>query len=140
MSTLPGVDGGADTPLAQPVQKPVSLELILESVHDVRDEMRLFRDDYDAFKKRVDGSNPPGANGESLAKQAARGSSASFDLEELRGEFLAVRTELKAQSSAMGLSGVLEWFASPNATAKVLRIVGVFTAAYAAAHAAGLVK
>ncbi len=140
-------------PEASPVPvAPATLDAILVAIAAIGNDVRGLREDYDSLahshetlRRKVEGSEPPDApaspNGaEPIAKQAARGSSASFDLEELKGEFLAVRTELKRQSSAMGLSGLLDWFASAGASAKVARIVGTLVAVYAALHAAGLVR
>lgn len=112
----------------------VSLREILEAVHLVRDEVRIqrgeldeHRTELDALKKQINGSKPPPSDDDAppvpIAKQLA-----------------AVHDELRKQSSAMGLAGLLEWLASPGAAAKALRIAGTMTAFYTALHAAGVVK
>lgn len=129
-------------------KKPVTLELLLEAVHDVRDDVESVRTDFDglradfaALKKRVDGSNPPGPNGEPVAVQAARGSKASFDVEEIRGELMAVRAELGKQSTAMGLTQQgFAWLWSKDGRTAMVRLGTLAGSAYAALHAMGWLR
>ncbi len=122
MSTSPAIEPSSSS--SSPPK--VSLELILEAVHDVRDDLRSLREEHLLLKQQVNGSKPPPNGGPPTPPIAA--------------QLTAVQDELKRQSSAMGLAGLVEWFASPGATAKVLRVAGVLSAFYAALHAAGVVK
>ncbi len=131
---------------------PATIDTVLVAVHEVGAavgalELKVdtLSDSHDELVRRVDGSNPPAplANGaEPLATKAERGSKASFDVEELKGELMAVRSELAKQSKAMGLdlgSG-LAWLVSKDGRSMVIRLATLAGAAYAALHSAGVVR
>ncbi len=93
------------------------------------------------LRQRIDGSKPPPPDGDATplalavpaAGRAAR--SAAGDVAELRGQLLAVRAELKTQSTAMGLGPRrLQWLPSKRTTAIAVRWATLAGAVYAALH------
>jgi len=120
------------------------LEAIAGVSRDVRD-LGARIDDHDdelrSLRRAIHGSKrpPDGGGGTTpIADMARRGSQALFDVEELRGELLAVRSELKKQSSAMGIGKRgLDWLFSATGAKTIVRLATLAGAAYAALHAAG---
>ena len=118
------------------------LEAIAGVSRDVRDLGHRI-DDHDdeirSLRRAIHGSKaPPLTSTTPLAVMARQGSQASFDVEELRGELLAVRTELGRQSSAMGIGKRgLDWLFSRNGANTIVRLATLAGAAYAALRAAG---
>ena len=113
------------------------LETLTGVVSNLETDVRLIRRDIYGTSDPP----PPGA-GHSLSKPpiavaAQRGSAASFDVAEVRGELLAVRAELERQSSAMGLGlrGV-RWLAGPEGRATMVRLATLAGVVYAAFHVA----
>ncbi len=131
---------------------------ILEAIAGVSAEVRELREvmeDHElaigALRRRVDGSRPPTGPEPAIAVMARQGSAASFDVEELRGELIAVhseqkaqraasdafaaavRTELKAQSSMMGIGKRgLAWLRSPEGRRTIISLATLGGAGYAA--------
>lgn len=110
--------------------EPVSLELVLAAVHEIRDEVRTQRTDLDALKRQVNGSGKPPPPDEDDGAP----------VQPIATQLTEVRKELKRQSTAMGLAGFAEWLASPGAAGKAVRIAGVLSTFYTALHVAGIVK
>ena len=113
------------------VGKDVSLIKAMVSQHD---------DDIKDLKKIIHGtSNPPPAVGGSIpiVTMAKRGSEASFELEEIRGQIMAVKAELISQSSVMGIGKKgLDWIKSNegrNTMVRIATLLGVMYAAFKAA-------
>jgi hypothetical protein len=117
---------------------------ILDAIAGVAGDVRALGDridDHDdelrSLRRALHGSKSPPNSGIPIAVMAERGSAASFDVEELRGELLAVRTELAKQSSAMGLGKRgAAWLASAEGRRSVVGLLTLAGAAYAALHAA----
>ncbi len=121
------------------------LEAIAGVSQDVRD-LGSRIDDHDdelrSLRRAIHGSKRPPDMGVSpsipIFEMAKRGSGAAFDVEELRGELLAVRSELARQSSAMGLGKRgLDWLISAAGAKTIVRLATLAGAAYAALHATG---
>jgi len=124
-----------------------AIDAILSAIAGVSQDVRGlgFRiDDHDdelrSLRRAIHGSKkPPDMNGTTpLAVMARQGSQASFDVEEIRGELLAVRSELAKQSNSMGIGKRgLGWLFSRSGANTVVRLATLAGAAYAALHAAG---
>lgn len=109
-----------------------------EDFSEMRAELRDMRRTIHGTSKPP----PPPANGvangsSSLVSMATRGSAASFDVEELRGELLAVRAELAKQSNKMGIGKRgLAWLWSSEGKATIIRLATLAGVGYAAFQAA----
>jgi hypothetical protein len=128
---------------------PATIDTVLEAIHSLAGDVRSMdgkleelRGAHEDLKRRVDGSDPPANGGEPIAKQARRGSQASFDVEEVRGELIAVRAELANQSRAMGLGlgSFTRWLMSKDGRTTIVRLATLAGVAYAAFHTAGVIK
>jgi len=109
-------------------------------IDDHDDELRSLRRAIHGSIKapppvRVDGASAPPIP---IIEMARRGSGAAFDVEELRGELLAVRSELKKQSNTMGIGKRgFDWLFSAAGGKTIVRLATLAGAAYAAYHASG---
>ncbi len=120
---------------------------ILEAIADLKGDVQGVHsrlDDHDeeisSLRRAIHGSKRPPKDGPPIAEMAKRGSSAAFDVEELRGELLAVRTELAKQSSAMGLGKRwIDFLFSAAGLRAVVRLATLVGAAYAALHTSGAI-
>lgn len=120
-----------------------ALETLSRKFDRVSSAVEALELDVKTLRKDVYGTStpPPPAGGAPIAVAARQGSAASLDVEELRGELLAVRAELARQSSAMGLGlRGLRWVTGPEGRATVIRLATLAGVAYAAFHAAGVVR
>ena len=108
---------------------------VAEDVRGLASRIDSHDDELRSLRRAIHGSKSPPNGGPPIAIMARQGSQASFDVEELRGELLAVRTELARQSSAMGLGKRgLSWLFSAEGGRSVVRLLTLAGAAYAALH------
>jgi len=113
---------------------------VSQDVRDLGSRIDDHDDELRSLRRAIHGSKkPPDMNGTTpLAVMARQGSQASFDVEEIRGELLAVRSELAKQSNSMGIGKRgLDWLFSKSGATAVVRLATLMGAAYAALHAAG---
>lgn len=120
---------------------------VREGSHAIREVSKRL-DEHDVIigeiRHAIHGSHPPPPNPNGkpagstpLVVLAQRGSAASFDVEELKGEVMAVRAELARQSSMMGIGmRGLEWAKSPTGRDSLIRLATLAGVIYAAFRAA----
>jgi hypothetical protein len=113
---------------------------VAKDVRELGDRIDDHDDELRSIRRALHGSkSPPTTTSDPstpIAVMAQRGSAASFDVEELRGELLSMRTELARQSSAMGLGKRgAAWLASAEGRRSIVGLLTLAGAAYAALHA-----
>lgn len=114
------------------------IQILGQRVGDHDEELRSLRRAIHGSKAPPPVVAPDGTIVIPIAEMARRGSVASFDVEELRNELIAVRSELLKQSRTMGIGKRgLDYVFSAAGGKTIVRLATLAGAAYAAFHAAG---